>query len=152
MEIKRLTKTQGDLVYDLFNQYRVFYKQPSDLQAAKDFIDERLSAAESVIYVAIDPELKMPVGFTQLYPKYSSVRLIKNWLLNDLYVADSARKQGVGELLLQTAIDFAKSQDARFVHLSTATDNYTAQRLYERIGFIREAPETDFYDYKIAVV
>lgn len=148
----RLTETQGDLVSELFDQYRVFYKQTSDLQAAKDFIDARLSAAESVIYVALDPELNLPVGFVQLYPKYSSVRLTKSWLLNDLYVASGARKQGVGELLLETAINFAKSQHARFVHLSTATDNYTAQRLYERIGFIRQGPETGFYDYRIEIV
>jgi ribosomal protein S18 acetylase RimI-like enzyme len=153
MKIKRINKKESYLVIDLFEQYRVFYKQPSDVDLAKGFIQERLDNNESVIFVAIIQEQKkiIPVGFTQLYPKYSSARAIKNWILNDLFVDPKYRKQMVGENLIKTAMEFAQNSGAKFVELSTAVDNFTAQGLYEKIGFQKQEPETDFFTYRINV-
>jgi ribosomal protein S18 acetylase RimI-like enzyme len=133
----------------LFNQYRIFYQQFSDIGMAKAFIEARLQNQESIIFVAMDKD--QPVGFTQLYPKYSSVRLVKNWILNDLFVDINCRKQGIGEVLIKTAMDFAKKQGATFVQLETAVNNYTAQSLYEAIGFEKQEQDKDFFLYKIAV-
>lgn len=150
MQIIKIDKTQGALVYDLFNKYRVFYKQLPDIEVAKKFIQERLDNNESVIFVALD-DTSQPLGFTQLYPKYSSMRVIKNWILNDLYVEQDFRESGIGTALLETAINFARQNGAKFVELSTAVDNYTAQNLYEKTGFVRQEPEIDFYTYRILV-
>lgn len=150
-EIIRIGAHQADLVFDLFDKYRVFYKKESDIEIAKSFIQARLGNNESVIFVALEESAQNPVGFTQLYPTYSSVRVIKNWILNDLYVEKDYRKQGIGEQLIRTAMDFAKSEGSNFVQLSTAVDNFTAQSLYEQIGFVRQDPETDFYTYRISV-
>lgn len=149
--IKQLGLTDAHLVVGLFNQYRIFYKQFSDIGMAKAFIDERLQHNESVIFVAFDDDNQQPVGFTQLYPKYSSVRLSKNWILNDLYVAEDYRKQGIGEKLIKTAMDFAKTNGSTFVQLETAIDNFTAQHLYESIGFVKQGNDEDFFLYKIAL-
>jgi hypothetical protein len=56
----------------LFDLYRQFYKQASDFPLALTFIEERLSRNESVIFLAEDGN-KKAVGFTQLYPLFSSV-------------------------------------------------------------------------------
>jgi len=149
MEIKRIGETEANLVFDLFDSYRQFYKQPSDKLLAETFINQRLSNNESVIFVAIDGDT--PIGFTQLYPKYSSVSAAKNWILNDLYVESSARKTGVGRMLIEKAMAFAKGQGATYVQLETAVDNFTAQSLYEAIGFVKQEPETGFLLYKIVV-
>lgn len=149
MEIQRITIQQAHLVTGLFNKYRIFYKQPSDMALAESFITQRLQHNESVIFVAIDNNL--PVGFTQLYPTYSSMRVSKNWILNDLFVEATHRRQGIGEALINTAKDYAHKDGATWLALSTATDNYTAQQLYERIGFIKQIPDTAFYDYKITL-
>ena len=130
-EIIKIDNTQGHLVYELFNQYRIFYKQPPGIELSKKFIDARLNNNESVIFVALN-KLK-PAGFTQLYPNYSSVRAVKNWTLNDLYVDKDYRRQGIGEKLIKTAMEYAKSDNANFVELSTAVDNYTAQSVYEKL-------------------
>lgn len=145
----RIDKTQAHLVSDLFDQYRVFYKQPSNLETAKRFIQERLDHNESVIFLTLDAD--KPIGFTQLYPSYSSVRAIKSWILNDLYVDEAYRRNGIGENLIHTALDFARNDGAKFVTLSTAVDNYHAQRLYEQIGFKKLEPETDFFTYRISI-
>ena len=147
MEIIKIDNTQAYLVYELFNQYRIFYKQQPDIESAKKFIDARLNNNESVIFIALNES--NPIGFTQLYPNYSSVRAIKNWTLNDLYVDSNYRKKGIGEKLIKTAMEFAKNDNANFVELSTAVDNYTAQSVYEKIGFKKQEPDTAFYTYRI---
>src|ERR1700741_2780279 len=149
MEIKRIGIEESNLVVPLFDLYRQFYKQESDIRLAENFIRERLSNNESVIFVAL--ENRTPVGFTQLYPKYSSMRASKNWILNDLYVISEHRKTGIGRDLVTKAMQFAKSEGAAFVQLETAIDNYTAQHLYEAIGFKKQEPETEFLLYKIGV-
>ncbi len=149
MTIQRVTIEQVDLVTDLFNQYRIFYKQASDIALAEAFLKERLSNNESVIFVALKHE--QPVGFTQLYPTWSSMRAAKNWILNDLYVEADQRKQGIGALLIKAAMNFAKDNGANYLALSTAVDNYTAQALYENIGFIKQQPDHAFFDYRIAL-
>lgn len=150
-EIKRINSSESNLVIELFNKYRIFYKKPSAIDLAKNFIQSRLDNNESVIYVATvkDGDKLIPVGFTQLYPKFSSGRAIKIWVLNDLYVESEYRKQGIGESLIHTVLEYAKADGASFVELSTAVDNFTAQSLYESIGFKRQGPDTEFYNYEI---
>jgi len=151
MQIKRISLSEYKLVTDLFNKYRVFYKQPSDITLAESFIKERLENNESVIFVAltdVDGQ-QVPVGFTQLYPLISSGRAARNWLLNDLYVEASHRNQGIGESLIKTAMEFARGKNATFVKLETAVDNYTAQSLYESIGFKKQEPGNAFFAYQI---
>lgn len=149
ISIKQINLAEAKLVVGLFNQYRIFYKQLSDIGMAQAFIQARLENNESIIFVAMDDD--QPVAFTQLYPKYSSARLTKNWILNDLYVDANYRKQGIGEKLIRTAMDFAKKQGSSFVQLETAVDNYTAQSLYEAIGFVKQEDDKEFFLYKIPV-
>ncbi|MEJ5994010.1 GNAT family N-acetyltransferase [Pedobacter sp. Du54] len=148
--LKQINLAEADLVVGLFNQYRIFYKQFSDLGMAKAFIEERLGNHESIIFIAMNTEQK-PIGFTQLYPKYSSARMTKNWILNDLFVDVNYRKQGVGEMLIRKAMDFAKIQGSTFVQLETAVDNYTAQSLYETIGFQKQEEDKEFFLYKVSL-
>jgi ribosomal protein S18 acetylase RimI-like enzyme len=149
IEIKKIQPDEWQLVINLFDQYRMFYKKQSDIDLAERYIRERLDNNESVIYVAMDGE--KVIGFTQLYPKYSSGRAEKNWILNDLFVDAHYRKQGIGAKLIKQAADFAKTNGSRFIQLETAVDNYTAQSLYEGIGFIKQSPDEEFYLYKLSL-
>lgn len=149
MEIKRIGIKDAHLVITLFDQYRVFYKKPSDLPLAEKFIHDRLRNNESIIYVALIGG--KPVGFTQLYPKYSSGAATKNWILNDLYVEADYRKHGIGRALINIAMEFARNDGSVFVQLETAIDNYTAQSLYESIGFVKQQPDEQFLVYRISL-
>ena len=152
-ELKRINVNEIDLVADLFNKYRMFYKQPSDIEKGCAFLNERLLNNESIVVVAVEfiNGRTISKGFTQLYPKYSSARMVKNWILNDLYVDDLYRKQGIGKMLIDYAMHLAKNSGSEFLQLETAFDNYTAQALYESVGFIKQSPTKDFLLYKIAV-
>ena len=129
---------------NLFNLYRLFYKQESDLEGAKAYIKERIENKESVLFVVKDEQNY--VGFIQLYPTFSSISMKRAWILNDLYVDEKARKQGVGELLLHKAKEYAIETGAKYLSLSTAKDNYSAQRLYEKNGY---KMDSQFYHYEL---
>jgi ribosomal protein S18 acetylase RimI-like enzyme len=130
----------------LFNQYRQFYNQSSDQDGAETYLTKRLKKEESIIFLAKDEE--RCVGFVQLYPTYSSIHMKRAWILNDLFVAESSRKKGVGEKLLDAAMVLAKETGAASIALSTASDNEKAQRLYERKGYVRDQ---QFYHYELSL-
>jgi len=128
----------------LFDQYRVFYKQSSNLAAATKFLQERFQNEDSTILVAI--EHSSIVGFTQLYPSFSSVSMKRIWILNDLFVAEASRKQGVGKLLMLTAENYARETEAVRIVLSTQISNIAAQSLYQFLGYCKDE---EFYHYAL---
>ncbi len=136
MRVIRAELSHLDQLAKLFDGYRIFYKQATDVAACRSFLKERLENNESVIF-AVEDEAGKLLGFTQLYPLFSSVRVRRVWLLNDLYVAADARRLGVGELLMNAARDFAKETGARGVALETGVNNTNAQALYEKLGYER---------------
>lgn len=132
-ELKRATLADLDALAPLFASYRVFYGQPRDEQAARRFLSERLQRIESVIFIAWHDGAA--TGFTQLYPSFSSTRIARTWILNDLYVQESARRKGIASSLLQTAEKFARDDGAARLELETDHDNHTAQALYRALGW-----------------
>lgn len=143
LDIKRAAIADISSVALLFDAYRVFYSQPSQLQAAFDFLEQRISKNESAIFLAVMNN--EPVGFVQLYPVFSSVQLKKAWVLNDLFVAETARNRGVGEALLHQAIQFGRETGAAYLLLQTASDNYRSQSVYEKNGWIKA--QDFFYEF-----
>lgn len=139
----RATLDDLDALATLFDGYRVFYRQPSDPALARAFIEERLRLDESVIFIARDGS-KEALGFTQLYPMFSSVAARRIWVLNDLFVASGARKRGVARALMDRARDFATEKGALRLILETAEDNHAAQALYESLGYVRESGERHY--------
>lgn len=144
--IKRADLTDIEALVRLFDHYREFYGCDSDPNAARDFLTARIKNDESVIFIAQESETA--VGFTQLYPCFSSVSLARTLILNDLFVTPENRKKGVGSLLLSAAVDYAKTRNAIRLTLSTEVTNETAQALYESKGWIRNQ---QFYSYDFTV-
>jgi GNAT superfamily N-acetyltransferase len=113
----------------LFDGYRQFYQQRGDLNGARRYLQARLDAQDSVILVAeLDGQL---VGFTQLYPSFSSVSMKRLWILNDLFVDPGSRRGGVGQVLMAAAERFARDDGAKGLVLATQKTNSTAKTLYE---------------------
>lgn len=132
MKICMVTQETIGEVVPLFNAYREFYGQSSDLQQAEQFIQERVMGGESIIFLAYLEE--EPVGFAQLFPVFSSVAMKRAFLLNDLFVGKQARKQGVAQALMEQCYIYCQQEDARYMMLETARDNVQAQKLYEKMG------------------
>lgn len=130
----------------LFDGYRVFYQQPSDLAAARRFLQERLTKGDSTILVA--QAVDELAGFTQLYPSFSSVSMQRIWILNDLFVSKAHRGQGIARSLIEAAEAFARDSGAIRMVLETQVTNTSAQALYEGRGYVRD---TEFYHYSLSL-
>lgn len=136
MEVHRAGLDDLDLVAPLFDAYRRFYDQPADLARARAYLADRLTRNEAVIFLALDGGTA--VGFTLLYPTFSSVSAAPIFTLADLFVDPQSRRGGVGRALLDAARRHAKAAGAHHLQLETARTNTTAQRLYESTGWKRD--------------
>ena len=140
MIIRKARKKDIDDLSILFDKYRIFYKQQSDVENARSFLKKRMKRKESVIFVA--EERDELIGFTQLFPIFSSVSMKRTWLLNDLYVNEKSRGIGAATKLLDAAKEFGAETKSKWLLLQTAADNFTAQKVYEKNGWVKE---TDFF-------
>ncbi|WP_405252161.1 GNAT family N-acetyltransferase [Dokdonia sp. Asnod3-C12] len=144
MHIRKATLQDLDIITPLFDGYRQFYRQASDLEGAGVFLTERLTHNESTILIAFhDKEETEAVGFTQLYPLFSSVSMERMLLLNDLYITPIHRGKGIGTLLINSAKELCVSLQQKGIVLQTETTN-PAQQLYERLGFNKD-PDLHYF-------
>ncbi len=135
MTIMLATIQQLDHLVPLFDGYRVFYRQASNTQAARNFLKERLTKQDTIIYIAyIDDKA---VGFTQLFPSFSSVRMQPLYILNDLFVDQNYRKQKIGVALLNKTKQLCREKNYKGLALQTETTN-PAQHLYESLGWKKD--------------
>lgn len=148
ISIRRATTTDLESVAPLFELYRQFYKHAPDLEGSRAFMRDRLARGDSTIFLALNGS-GAAVGFAQLYPSFASVSVRPLFILNDLYVAEEARKCGVGSLLLRAARDCALAAGAARLMLRTARDNHVAQKLYRDQGWQEETRFLGF-EYPLA--
>lgn len=143
--IRRATLDDLDQLVPLFDAYRQFYGQQSDIIVAKQFLSDRLTRNESVILVAEGG--RAAIGFVQLYPTFSSILAAPMYVLSDLFVIPEARRRGVGTALLQSAVETTRATGAVRLELATAITNVSAQRLYESLGWQKD----EFHPYGLAL-
>jgi ribosomal protein S18 acetylase RimI-like enzyme len=134
--VRRARIEDLDGLSDLFDQYRQFYGQPSDLTLARTFLEQRMHRSECVVFVA--PAESPILAFAQLYPTFCSVSAAPLLILYDLFVAPAARGRGLARALLQAAHTFGEGSGAARLELATARTNLPAQRLYESTGWRRD--------------
>ena len=144
--IRRATLNDLDQLVPLFDAYRQFYGQQSDIIVAKQFLSDRLVCNESVVFIAEDGD-GASVGFVQLYPTFSSILAAPMYVLSDLFVIPEARRRGVGTALLQSAVETTRATGAVRLELATAITNVSAQRLYESLGWQKD----EFHLYGLAL-
>ena len=146
MRIVQATLEHLDLLTPLFIKYREFYGELPLPDSSRKFLENRLTRKESVIYLALADDEDKLLGYCQLFPSYSSLSLKRVWILNDIYVAEDARRMLVADRLLQTAKQMAKDTNAVRMRVATSVSNEVAQKTYESIGF-RE--DTRFKNYTL---
>ncbi|TVZ50955.1 GNAT family N-acetyltransferase [Dokdonia sp. Hel_I_53] len=141
MEIRKATLDNLEDIIPLFDGYRQFYRQKSDLEAAKSFITSRLQYKDSTIFLCYKDD--SAVGFTQLYPLFSSVTMQPMLLLNDLFIAENYRGQGIGTALINEAKELCTKTQQKGLVIQTEITN-PAQKLYERLNFKKD-PDLHYF-------
>ena len=144
--VRQATLLDLEQLSTLFDRYRQFYGRASDVAAAREFLLARFTSKESTLLIAHEDE--RPVGFTQMYPSFSSVSLARIFILNDLFVSEQARRNGVASALMSAAVKFASTLGAVRLSLSTAITNDAAQALYHSAGWKRD---DQFFVYHLAI-
>jgi GNAT superfamily N-acetyltransferase len=146
LNVRQATIADLSTLVPLFDAYRQFYEQPSDLIGAQRFLSDRFEHQQSTILLAYVGS--QAVGFVQLFPSFSSTMLARTFVLNDFFVSFVARGRGVGKALLDAACEYGRTVGAARLSLSTSVTNTIAQSLYERAGWTRD---TKFYTYGVAL-
>ncbi len=131
--IIKANSTAIDDFLQMFDRYRQFYQMDSNIAAAKQFMSDRLSLHDSIIFICYTADKAQ--GFAQIYPSFSSGAMRRTWTLNDLYVNMGERRTGVARLLLNHTLEKARQAEIFSVKLVTAKDNLIAKSLYQSLGF-----------------
>lgn len=143
IEIRSATLANLEDLTNLFDDYRVWYRKISDKSRARTFLKDRLRLKDAVIYIALEGEES--VGFTQLYPSFSSTKMQRLWILNDLYVKESKRGNGISKLLISQAKEHCEKTKACGILLETERNNDIGNRLYPSTGFNLESNHFYFW-------
>ncbi|MEO7046947.1 MAG: GNAT family N-acetyltransferase [Ferruginibacter sp.] len=146
IQIRKATIEDLKFIYELFDKYRVFYEKESDKEKAKEFISERLTLNDSQFFVA-ETYNKNLIGFVQLYPIFSSTRMQRLWLLNDLFVEKEYRGKGISKQLIEISKDFCKQTKSCGLILETAKTNIVGNELYPKVGFSLDN-EHNYYSWE----
>lgn len=136
MIVKRAAKEDLHQLAVLFDEYRQFYGASSNVAQSYQFLNHRFENKDSVIFIHVKDEIF--TGFVLLYQAFSSVSCETYYILHDVYVTPSFRKQGSAKQLIDTAILFARHENAQRISLETQRNNYQSHQLYEKMGFIHD--------------
>jgi GNAT superfamily N-acetyltransferase len=97
---------------------------------------ERLIETTDTEYLLAAPdEDSPPAGVAQLRFRPSVWTAAPDCWLEDLFVSAATRRGGVGEALVELAIERARQRGCRRIELDTNEDNAPALALYHRLGF-----------------
>lgn len=142
MKIRQANKEDIVSLATLFNAYLDFYQVKDDHERSTIFLQDRLERGDSIIFV-VEEEMEI-IGFAQLYPSFSSLRMKKSWILNDLFINAKVRKNGYATKLMDVIEKFSRDSEAKGLVLSTGMENESAQRLYKKRGWKKD---TTFFHY-----
>jgi ribosomal protein S18 acetylase RimI-like enzyme len=107
-------------------------------------LDEIVSSPATVLFVARDGDRRIVGSLTlALFRLPTGVRA---WI-EDVVVDQVGRGGGIGSALVNAAIATASEAGARTVDLTSRPDREAANRLYQRLGFVRR--ETNVYRYAL---
>jgi len=144
MQVREAKLSDLENLSDLFNSYRMFYGKKSDLKVANEFLRSRIENKDSKIFVCdLNNELS---GFVQLYPIFSSTRVSKYWLLNDLFVDIKKRGKGYSKLLIDRSKELVIQSEACGMMLETEKSNDIGNMLYPSTGF-KKNELCNFYEW-----
>lgn len=137
MIVKRATLEDLNPLAVLFDEYRQFYGASSNVALSYQFLKQRFQNEESVIFIHVKDQVF--TGFILLYLGFSSVACSTYYILDDVYVTPSYRRQGSAKQLIDTAILFARQKNAQRISLDTQKNNYQSHQLYEQMGFVKDS-------------
>jgi ribosomal protein S18 acetylase RimI-like enzyme len=106
-------------------------------------LEEIIADSATTVFAARDGETIVGLLTLVVFRIPTGVRA---WI-EDVVVDDRARGKGVGGALSHAALSTARQRGARTVDLTSRSSREAANRLYQRIGFVRR--DTNVYRYEL---
>lgn len=120
----------------LFDHYRQSKGATANLEQSYHYLKQRLQQQQTVIFMLVKSE--SVVGFVILYLGFSSLSCSSHYILDDVYVTPTCRAQGAAKQLIDTAILFARQENAMQISVKTTQNNTVAEALYAKMGFLKD--------------
>jgi GNAT superfamily N-acetyltransferase len=147
IEIAPIATEDFEELLPLIAAYQRFYEvEEIDEERNRAFFRRFLAPSEDGLLLGAHLNGHL-VGYACLYWHFSSLEATECVLMNDLYVEEAARGDGVGRALIEATAEVARERGVPFVEWSTAPDNRTAQRLYDLTG----AERSEWLTYELRV-
>jgi GNAT superfamily N-acetyltransferase len=133
--IREATNDDLPALMPLLRGYCDFYESnPSD-EGLEAMARDVIAAPEDREFLLVTTDdTGEVVGFALNQWKWSSLRGARVVVLDDLFVAESARGQGLADALIQAVADVARRYGAPIVSWFTMPDNKRAHTVYDRVG------------------
>jgi GNAT superfamily N-acetyltransferase len=146
LRVEPLREADYERVLPLIARYQRFYLAEPDEDRNRAFFRRFLAPSDDGLLLAAweDDEL---VGFATLHWTFSSTKAAEAALMNDLFVAEGHRGEGIGLALIEASVAAARERGMRHLEWFTALDNERAQRLYDQTG----AERSGWYNYEIPI-
>jgi ribosomal protein S18 acetylase RimI-like enzyme len=137
----------GRLLHDFNTEYDDFTPGP---EAMGKRLGELLESGDVTVLLAGDG----PDGLALMRFRPSLWSESLDCYLEELYVVPDRRGQGLGQALMEAAIETARSEGAGYMDLGTAETDTAARALYEKMGFSRtegkpDGPVNYFYEREL---
>jgi ribosomal protein S18 acetylase RimI-like enzyme len=137
-EVRRGNVADAEAIGRLLHDFNTEFGEPTPGPAAVTRrVRELLEAGEVTVLLVEQPAQ----GIAVLRFRPALWKDALDAYLEELYVVSERRGQGLGRALMEAAIEVARAEGARDMHLGTSEDDVAARALYERLGFTnRERP------------
>jgi GNAT superfamily N-acetyltransferase len=143
--IEPVTEAQFDQLLPLIAAYQRFYEvEEIDEERNRTFFIRFIAPSNDGLLLGAWRDEQL-LGYACLYWHFTSLVPAETVLMNDLFVTEEARGQGVGRALIEASAEVARKRGAHHLEWATAPDNATAQHLYDATG----AARTTWIEYEL---
>jgi GNAT superfamily N-acetyltransferase len=133
VEIRSAVSDEVDELLPLMRGYCVFYEVNPPDEGLREMARALIADPEQgSLYVA--HQGGRIVGFAALGWKWASTRGARIGVMEDLFVTEDARGNGVADALIERCAERCRERGAPVLEWVTAPDNRRAQRVYDRTG------------------
>ena len=133
--ISKVAFTDVESWQHLWRQYLIYYKSEDFSSELTDLLWQRIHSSDNPIncFIAKAQNTDELLGFVHFLPQVTTWQKQPECYLEDLFVLDKTRGQGVGQLLIDAVVNYAKEQGWHDVYWQTQFDNKEARGLYDKI-------------------
>ena len=117
------------------DKHFIFSLQHNHSQSIKGILSQRIQDARNSLFVAEEKDQLVGLLAASLKEKSLAFKYYKTGYIAETIVLEAYRNQGIGQELVDFAINWFKASKVDYVELQVAIQNPAAQKFWERQGF-----------------